>query len=240
MSAPDVALSFYYPFLLCDMPPPPPTHTPNLPASAHFLTTTTPPPPRPQHNTPTQAYLLEVNSSPALFRAGAYLSDLLPRVMEEVVQKAVDPWFPPGDTTGDAAGYTMGVGDTVGGASSAGGVRQESDGGGGGGVEGGRGAGSSSRLEGFELIVDGSRRALQRSSTSIGAVRPKQQVQPQQPGRKLQKQVSAPAAGGTGAAAAAAAGAKRHSVGGAATSRRASQEQVRSLADRRTSRAFVV
>ncbi|GLI69399.1 hypothetical protein VaNZ11_014003 [Volvox africanus] len=40
-------------------------------------------------------HLLEVNTSPALFRAGSYLSDLLPRLVEEVVQKVVDPLFPP-------------------------------------------------------------------------------------------------------------------------------------------------
>lgn len=39
--------------------------------------------------------LIEVNTSPALFRAGRYLSDLLPRVVEEVVQKAIDPFLPP-------------------------------------------------------------------------------------------------------------------------------------------------
>jgi hypothetical protein len=39
--------------------------------------------------------LIEVNTSPALFRAGKYLSDLLPRVVEEVVQKCVDPVMPP-------------------------------------------------------------------------------------------------------------------------------------------------
>jgi hypothetical protein len=42
-----------------------------------------------------QVYLIEINTSPALFRAGAYLSDLLPRVIEEVVQKCVDPIYPP-------------------------------------------------------------------------------------------------------------------------------------------------
>lgn len=39
--------------------------------------------------------LIEVNTSPALARSGHYLADLLPRVLEEVIQKAVDPWFPP-------------------------------------------------------------------------------------------------------------------------------------------------
>ena len=39
--------------------------------------------------------LLEVNTSPALFRHGRVLTDLLPRVIEEVVQKVVDPLFPP-------------------------------------------------------------------------------------------------------------------------------------------------
>lgn len=38
---------------------------------------------------------IQVNTSPALFRAGGYLTDLLPRLVEEVVQKAVDPLFPP-------------------------------------------------------------------------------------------------------------------------------------------------
>ncbi|GFR46247.1 hypothetical protein Agub_g7795 [Astrephomene gubernaculifera] len=52
-----------------------------------------------------QLYLIEVNTSPALFRAGSYLSDLLPRLVEEVVQKAVDPLFPPpgGDRLSPAA-----------------------------------------------------------------------------------------------------------------------------------------
>ncbi|EFJ46701.1 hypothetical protein VOLCADRAFT_105441 [Volvox carteri f. nagariensis] len=57
-------------------------------------------------------YLIEVNTSPAPFRAGAYLSDLLPRLIEEVVQKVVDPVFPspppppsppPSQPTGEAA-----------------------------------------------------------------------------------------------------------------------------------------
>lgn len=34
-----------------------------------------------------QVYLVEVNTSPALFRVGAVLTELLPRVVEEVVQK---------------------------------------------------------------------------------------------------------------------------------------------------------
>ena len=42
-----------------------------------------------------QVYLVEVNTSPALFRKGDHLKQLLPRVMEEVLQKALDPWFPP-------------------------------------------------------------------------------------------------------------------------------------------------
>jgi hypothetical protein len=95
--------------------------------------------------------------------------------------------------------------------------------------------------------VDSSRRALQRSSTSIGAAGLKQQGQMQQPRRSLQKQVSAPAASAAAGAGAGAAGVpggtKRHSFGGvaAAASRRASQEHNRTGADRRTSRAaFVV
>ncbi|KAG2485521.1 hypothetical protein HYH03_015793 [Edaphochlamys debaryana] len=39
--------------------------------------------------------LIEVNTSPALFRAGAYLTDLLPRLVEEVAQRVLDPLFPP-------------------------------------------------------------------------------------------------------------------------------------------------
>eukprot|EP00891_Asterochloris_glomerata_P009698 jgi/Astpho2/9698/Aster-x0408 len=41
-----------------------------------------------------KVYLIEVNTSPALVRHGEVLKDLLPRVIEEVVQKAVDPYFP--------------------------------------------------------------------------------------------------------------------------------------------------
>ena len=33
-----------------------------------------------------QVFLIEVNTSPALFRAGKYLTELLPKVIEEVVQ----------------------------------------------------------------------------------------------------------------------------------------------------------
>lgn len=42
-----------------------------------------------------QVFLIEVNTSPALFRAGKYLAELLPKVIEEVVQKAVDTCLPP-------------------------------------------------------------------------------------------------------------------------------------------------
>jgi hypothetical protein len=41
-----------------------------------------------------QVYLIEVNTCPALCRHGAVLEDLLPRVIEEAVQKAIDPFFP--------------------------------------------------------------------------------------------------------------------------------------------------
>lgn len=44
---------------------------------------------------PLQLYLIEINTSPALFRAGPVLADLLPRVVEECVQKCVDPYLPP-------------------------------------------------------------------------------------------------------------------------------------------------
>eukprot|EP00798_Chlamydomonas_sp_ICE-L_P002384 gene2384-8692_t len=47
------------------------------------------------HATLRQVVLIEVNTSPALFRQGRYLTDLLPRVIEEVVQRVVDPYFPP-------------------------------------------------------------------------------------------------------------------------------------------------
>ena len=39
--------------------------------------------------------LLEVNTSPALFQRGAYLTSTLPLLIEELVQKAIDPSFPP-------------------------------------------------------------------------------------------------------------------------------------------------
>lgn len=42
-----------------------------------------------------RAYLIEINTSPALFRKGRCLSDLLPRVIEETMQRALDPHFPP-------------------------------------------------------------------------------------------------------------------------------------------------
>uniref|UniRef100_A0A7R9W2A9 Tubulin--tyrosine ligase-like protein 9 n=1 Tax=Chlamydomonas euryale TaxID=1486919 RepID=A0A7R9W2A9_9CHLO len=45
--------------------------------------------------------LIEVNTSPALFRQGRYLSDLLPRVVEEVAQRCVDAVVPP-PRVGDA------------------------------------------------------------------------------------------------------------------------------------------
>jgi len=39
--------------------------------------------------------LIEINTSPALFRHGAVLEDLMPRMIEEVVQLCIDPYFPP-------------------------------------------------------------------------------------------------------------------------------------------------
>ena len=41
-----------------------------------------------------KVFLLEVNTSPALFRHGKVLTEMLPRMIEEVFQKAVDPHFP--------------------------------------------------------------------------------------------------------------------------------------------------
>ena len=42
-----------------------------------------------------QVYLIEVNTSPALYRCCSLLAELLPPVLEEVVQRCVDPYFPP-------------------------------------------------------------------------------------------------------------------------------------------------
>ena len=39
--------------------------------------------------------LIEANTSPALFQRGAYLTDMLPRLIEETFQKAIDPVRPP-------------------------------------------------------------------------------------------------------------------------------------------------
>ena len=39
--------------------------------------------------------LIEVNTQPALARHGHVLTDMIPRLLEEVCQKAVDPFFPP-------------------------------------------------------------------------------------------------------------------------------------------------
>ena len=44
-----------------------------------------------------RSYLLEVNSGPALCRHGHVLQEMIPRMIEEVVQKAIDPCFPPPD-----------------------------------------------------------------------------------------------------------------------------------------------
>lgn len=40
-------------------------------------------------------FLIEINTGPALQRHGKVLEELMPKVIEEVVQKAVDPFFPP-------------------------------------------------------------------------------------------------------------------------------------------------
>jgi hypothetical protein len=40
-------------------------------------------------------WLIEVNTSPALFRHGKVLTEIFPDVIEEVVQKVVDRTFPP-------------------------------------------------------------------------------------------------------------------------------------------------
>ena len=39
--------------------------------------------------------LIEINTSPALFRHGRALTALFPELMEELFQKVVDPLFPP-------------------------------------------------------------------------------------------------------------------------------------------------
>ncbi|KAK9814231.1 hypothetical protein WJX72_002606 [[Myrmecia] bisecta] len=42
-----------------------------------------------------RVYLIEVNTSPALYRCCRILKEMLPPVIEEVVQKCIDPLFPP-------------------------------------------------------------------------------------------------------------------------------------------------
>jgi hypothetical protein len=42
-----------------------------------------------------KSFLIEVNSGPALCRHGHVLQEMIPRMIEEVVQKAIDPCFPP-------------------------------------------------------------------------------------------------------------------------------------------------
>jgi len=39
--------------------------------------------------------LIEINTSPALFRRGRHLSEMLPRLIEETLQRCLDPLFPP-------------------------------------------------------------------------------------------------------------------------------------------------
>eukprot|EP00884_Botryococcus_braunii_P008363 jgi/Botrbrau1/17528/Bobra.0825s0003.1 len=41
-----------------------------------------------------QVKLIEVNACPALYRCCPLLAEMLPRVVEEVIQKVVDPYFP--------------------------------------------------------------------------------------------------------------------------------------------------
>ncbi|KAG2426665.1 hypothetical protein HXX76_012976 [Chlamydomonas incerta] len=101
-------------------------------------------------------YLIEVNTSPALFRAGSYLADLLPRLVEEVVQRAVDPLFPPPPPqqqqqqplTGAPAATAAGEGEAAGEGAGGGGA------GAGAGAGGGGEAGSSciTPLEGFVRV----------------------------------------------------------------------------------------
>ena len=48
--------------------------------------------------------LIEINTSPALFRHGSVLDEMMPRMMEEVVQLCIDPYFgPPAGVEFDAA-----------------------------------------------------------------------------------------------------------------------------------------
>ena len=104
-----------------------------------------------------QAYLIEVNTCPALACHGAVLQDLLPRVMEEVVQKAIDPLFPPTGGRASAAtaalavqGRTSDATDASDGASeSSKGGTPRSDGAGGGCEAGGLPA----KLDGFKLLL---------------------------------------------------------------------------------------
>ena len=57
--------------------------------------------------------LIEINTNPALLRHGQHLTTMLPRMLEETLQKALDPHFPApppptapassNDASGDAA-----------------------------------------------------------------------------------------------------------------------------------------
>jgi tubulin--tyrosine ligase len=51
-----------------------------------------------------RAYLIEMNTSPALFREGRYLLEMLPRMIEEVVQKCVHTVFPAPEGAAQADG----------------------------------------------------------------------------------------------------------------------------------------
>ncbi|PNW83994.1 hypothetical protein CHLRE_04g212550v5 [Chlamydomonas reinhardtii] len=115
-------------------------------------------------------YLIEVNTSPALFRAGAYLSDLLPRLVEEVVQRAVDPLFPPlppppaaagaaeaaAETAAKAAEAAAVAGPAAGAGEVAAGERDAAAGGSSGGIgdggRGGRGSSTITPLDGFVRV----------------------------------------------------------------------------------------
>ena len=70
-----------------------------------------------------------MNTCPALAQRGAVLQDLLPRVMEEVVQRAVDPLFPPPPAApAEAAATSPQAAATVIGAMSNGASPQTADG----------------------------------------------------------------------------------------------------------------
>lgn len=123
-------------------------------------------------------YLIEVNTCPALSLRGAVLEDLLPRVLEEVVQKAIDPLFPVPSQRSSPPAADAAAADAcavAAGLQTAGAVPERVSAGEGG-VDGGSGAcsaGPLERLSGFELLplASAPRRSLVERSRSLQAPR---------------------------------------------------------------------